>query len=151
MQKRLDYLFILLLLISIITRILTFILINEDFRKAFHLWDQTDMWAYWQWGKSLSQGDWLDKKNYHPFHKWQTYLFDKKTWNMVYPKGVYHQAPLFPYLIAIYFKIFGYSEYSNRIIYFQLFLVFLLTLFIYLLLKREFGKLPAFILSLIHI
>jgi len=45
---------------------------------------ETDMHTYWEWAKSIAQGDWLSTK-----------------------QGVFYYGPLYPYWLAFWFKCFG--------------------------------------------
>ncbi|MCX7964516.1 MAG: glycosyltransferase family 39 protein [Candidatus Sumerlaea chitinivorans] len=47
---------------------------------------ETDMHTYWEWAKSLVAGDWLSRK-----------------------QGVFYYGPLYPYFLALLFRVFGES------------------------------------------
>lgn len=102
-----------------------------------HRWDQSDMHFFDSWAKSLSSGDWLNKKGLHPYHFWHdslaamyfqshpqdTIAFQKRAVELGhvqpdmdmrkaliydwYGGPVFHQEPLYVYLVALTYKVFG--------------------------------------------
>lgn len=62
---------------------------------------QTDMFAFWQWAQAILAGDWLGQDTYHPHFEWMQKLAPAETWYAWWGgKEIYHQAPLYPYLLA---------------------------------------------------
>jgi 4-amino-4-deoxy-L-arabinose transferase-like glycosyltransferase len=102
-----------------------------------HRWDQSDMHFFDTWAKSLANGDWLNKKGLHPYHFWHdslaamyfqshpqdTLAFQKRAGELrhIHPDmdmrkaliydwyggPVFHQEPLYVYLVALTYKVFG--------------------------------------------
>ena len=69
----------------------------------------TDIEAFARWARRIAAGDWLGEDTYHPQMDWM--------WNTGIPqevfeawwggKQVYHQNPLFPYLLGISYAVTG--------------------------------------------
>ena len=83
-----------------------------------HLWEESDMAFYDSWSDAIRNGDWLSARVGHPYvspHKYVSrYLhekynldqpFDDKiaadTWHEWFGGARFHQAPFYPYLIAL--------------------------------------------------
>ncbi len=81
-----------------------------------------DMQAYYQWAQRIAQGEWLGDQ-------------------------VFYQDPLYPYLLAILFRIFG--DYIPLAIALQLILGSLLPLLVYAIGKRIFNRPSALLAALI--
>jgi 4-amino-4-deoxy-L-arabinose transferase-like glycosyltransferase len=75
-----------------------------------------------EWAIRIAQGDWMGQE-------------------------VFFRAPLYPYFLAIVYKIFGHSYYSSRLIQFLIGSVS--CIFVYLLGKKTFNRRVGFIASLI--
>ncbi|MBI5815857.1 MAG: glycosyltransferase family 39 protein [Nitrospinae bacterium] len=94
--------------------------------------DQTDMFFFDLWAKRIAAGDWLSDTDIHPMHSWHYKVAadyfnlrpdvfaelservnntggDPATllWSRLQGGKRFHQEPLYPYLIAITYKIFG--------------------------------------------
>jgi len=92
-----------------------------------HRWDQSDMAFFDQWAGQIAAGDLLSVDVGHPFHRWHARIADayledrpvlrlwlgalsadggstdaaqRELWSGWYGKRRFHQAPLYPYLLA---------------------------------------------------
>jgi hypothetical protein len=104
-----------------------------------HQWNQSDMDFFDRWALGISQGDWLNKKGPHPYHIWHNQLtklyFESHPQDTVhflneaqrlsqmdtgmsmgkaliyhwYGGPTYHQEPLYVYLVALTYKVFGHN------------------------------------------
>ena len=87
-----------------------------------HRWDQTDMYFFHCWARIIQDGDWLTDRELHPFHGWHEEVArahlarhpgeesatpDRRVWNQWYGGKRFHQAPLYPYLVALTHAVFG--------------------------------------------
>lgn len=62
---------------------------------------QSDMHAFWQWARTILDGDWLGRNPYHPYFRWMEKIAPMETWERWRGgKEVFHQAPLYPYFVA---------------------------------------------------
>ena len=63
--------------------------------------DQSDMYAFWQWAQAIRGGDLLGRDTYHPYFGWMKKIGPPEAWYRWWGgKEIYHQAPLYPYLLA---------------------------------------------------
>ena len=61
----------------------------------------SDDHAFVQWAKAILAGDWLGRDTYHPYFSWMWGIAPLETWYHWWGgKTVFHQAPLYPYLLA---------------------------------------------------
>ena len=73
----------------------------------------TDMGAFSTWAKQIADGDWLGEDTFHPYMDWMGFgpggyripLEQFEAWWG--GKEVYHQNPLFPYLLAVSYAVTG--------------------------------------------
>lgn len=62
---------------------------------------ETDMSAFWRWAQAILAGDWVGRDTYHPHFEWMQRIAPIETWYEWWGgKEIYHQAPLYPYLLA---------------------------------------------------
>ena len=67
---------------------------------AWHEWGETDMATYLEQARRLAGGGWLAPEPYHPYHAWQS-VAPPERWVGWYGPGVFHQAPLYSYALAL--------------------------------------------------
>jgi 4-amino-4-deoxy-L-arabinose transferase-like glycosyltransferase len=123
-----------LLLVSLLIRIAYFAEIIKGPCYKQHLWDQSDMNFFHSWAQQLVDGDWLINKPLHPYHNWHERVADnyfrsyrerhatlhrnslplqvdmeakRQLWNRWYGGTRYHQEPLYPYVVAVIYRLFG--------------------------------------------
>lgn len=134
--------------------------------KSMTKWENSDMAFFDTWSRHIAGGDWLCDTILHPFHDWHgvvaegyfrqypqeaagyysanthngvidTIAARKALINDIYKGKTYHQEPLYPYLLAISFKIFGYKY--DWVFFWQFLLGALTNVLVYLIGKRYFG------------
>jgi tetratricopeptide (TPR) repeat protein len=71
---------------------------------AWHEWGETDMATYLEQARQLAAGDWLARTPHHPYHAWQS-VAPPERWVAWYGPGVFHQAPLYAYAIALALRV----------------------------------------------
>jgi len=153
---------ILLAAAALLFRIAYFVEISGGPCSQWHRWDQSDLHFFDQWGRRIAGGDWLSKEALHPFHDWharvaRTY-FDthpgeeeklraqgddpaRALWNRWYGGRLFHQEPLYPYLVGITYGVFGPDP---RWVYaWQMGLGVLSILFVWMITRRHFGELAG--------
>ncbi len=92
-----------------------------------HRWDQSDMNFFDLWARGIADGDWLSDQALHPMHRWQREVAEaylradpepewlgkntgdqpRDVWNHWFGGKRFHQEPLYPYLIAAAYGLFG--------------------------------------------
>jgi 4-amino-4-deoxy-L-arabinose transferase-like glycosyltransferase len=106
--------------------------------ESLHKWHNSDMAFFDEWAQYVEGGDWKCDTVLHPFHDWHgifaaayfkeypdiastyyaahthdgsldTIAAQKALINDIYKGKTFHQEPLYTYLLAITFKIFGYN------------------------------------------
>ncbi len=70
---------------------------------------QTDMFFFVAWAKIIAAGDWLTDRALHPYFSWQQLVGTPEDWNAWYGGKTFHQAPAYPYLLAVLIKLAGPS------------------------------------------
>lgn len=157
-----------LVLASLLVRAGYFLELNQGPGVWQHRWDQSDMYFFDTWARDLAGGDWLTDKPLHPLHQWQRLiaaeyfrLFPEAggalleqhapsgvpadsgqlLWNRWYGGKAFHQEPLYPYLIAITYKVFGPEV--RWVFAWQMLLGVGSNLLIYLIARRHFGMVAA--------
>ncbi len=75
------------------------------------LWrgSQTDMSFFVDWARSVAAGDWLTNQDMHPYFGWEERVGTRDEWNVWYGGKTFHQAPLYPYFLAVLFRMCGQS------------------------------------------
>lgn len=59
------------------------------------------------WARRVAAGDLLSRDMYHPWHWWAQEIAPLETWNRWYGEKTFHQAPAYPYLVALAYAVFG--------------------------------------------
>lgn len=71
--------------------------------------DQADSYAYFTWAGQIQAGDWLGRDTYHPHFDWMEEYGSRSDWARWWGGNEkFHQAPLYPYLLA------GMLELTNQ-------------------------------------
>ena len=69
-----------------------------------------DDYAFFQWAQTILAGDWLGRDTYHPYFSWMQDTAPMETWYRWWGgKEIFHQAPLYPYLLAVLLALFNES------------------------------------------
>ncbi|MFQ5700349.1 MAG: glycosyltransferase family 39 protein [Acidobacteriota bacterium] len=85
--------------IALFVRVIFLLTISRTACLDINLDPLSDMEAFHRWALTIVDGDWLGRSPFHPYHPWQQAIAPQEVWNRWYGK-VFHQEPLYPYLIA---------------------------------------------------
>ena len=67
----------------------------------------TDMYAFAEWAKRIAAGDWLCRDSYHPFMDWMGTIAPLEKFEEWWGgKEIYHQTPLYAYMLAVSYAVF---------------------------------------------
>lgn len=70
--------------------------------------DQTDNYAFAEWARIIADGDLLCREQPHAYHHWTEDVAPEGRWLEWYGgEKTFHQAPLYPYLIAAVYALAG--------------------------------------------
>ena len=144
---------------SILFRVVYFAQIDGGPCSQWHRWEDGDPNFFDQWGRRLADGDWLTKGSMHPLHAWHKrvaweYFVRQPSqeleirksgqdparvlWDRWYGGPLFHQEPLYPYLIGATYKVFGPDP---RWVYaWQMALGVLSNVLIWWIARRHFGE-----------
>jgi 4-amino-4-deoxy-L-arabinose transferase-like glycosyltransferase len=152
--------------VSMLLRIVYFAELNHDACLYQHRWVDADMNFNDLWAKDIVAGDVLTDKPLHPLHWWHknvaTEYFalhpeksqellsawngpgpvpsaEKLLWDHWYGGKVFHQEPLYPYLLALTYKLFGDDVRPMFIL--QMLIGVLGNVLVYLIARKYFGDL----------
>lgn len=136
--------------------------------SSLNRWDQSDMHSFDAWARSICGGDWLTNRSLHPLVQWELsaaelYFKDhpdparallarhgfeadptlsaQSLWNGWYGEKRFHQEPLYPYLLATSYALFGPEP--AWAIAFQMLVGSITVALIFLCSHRYFGALAA--------
>jgi len=138
--------------------------------QSLYKWENSDMAFFDQWAKHIEGGDWLCDTPLHPYHDWHgifaasyfntypeiastyyaanthdgtldTIAARKALINDIYKGKTFHQEPLYAYLLAASFKIFGHDY--DWVFFWQFLLGALTNVLVFLIGKRYFGALAG--------
>lgn len=69
---------------------------------------QSDMAIFDEWARRIAAGDVLGREVYHPIVGWQLGIAPEEKWNAWFGHApVFYKAPLYPYLVALLYALFG--------------------------------------------
>ena len=158
----------LLITVSVAVRALYFAEVNDSPLIELHRWEASDMHFFDLWAREIKAGDWLTDKSLHPHLPWhrevaKNYLaqnpeekaelelrrgpdgkpldVSRALWDRWYGGKQFHQEPLYPYLVALTYKVFGPDV--RWVFAWQLLLGTLSNVLIYLIARRYFGVTTA--------
>jgi 4-amino-4-deoxy-L-arabinose transferase-like glycosyltransferase/tetratricopeptide (TPR) repeat protein len=70
--------------------------------------DQTDNHVFAEWARIIAAGDLLCREQPHAYHHWTAEVAPEDRWLEWYGGDtIYHQAPLYPYMVAAVFHLLG--------------------------------------------
>ncbi len=137
LQSHSIYVVVSLCCLALIPRALYFQQARNSPIQAFTNWKQSDMDFFNSWAKVIASGNWMTDTILHPYHLWhdefskitfETYPDVSEAYytlhstagsqidtiaarrhliNDIYQNKVFHQEPLYPYLIALTYTFFG--------------------------------------------
>ena len=147
---------------SVLFRVAYYASIDGGPCSRWHQWEDGDPNFFDLWGRRIAEGDWLTNGSVHPLHGWHKRVAyehflrhraeeaegkaagrdpARDLWNRWYGEKLFHQEPLYPYLIGVTYKIFGADP---RAVYaWQLALGVLTNLLIWWIARRHFGDLAG--------
>jgi 4-amino-4-deoxy-L-arabinose transferase-like glycosyltransferase len=164
LKERRRFILAVLAAASIAIRLLTWAQLSDTPCVHAHEWSQTDMHFFDEWARAIAAGDWLSNAEYHPLMEWQKDVAKqwfgenpgeralhpgteeeaaRGLWNGWLGGKRFHQEPLYVYLVAITYKVFGAD--ARGVFLWQAALGVLSNLLIYLLARRCFGELAGVI------
>ncbi|NQV01803.1 MAG: glycosyltransferase family 39 protein, partial [Bacteroidia bacterium] len=165
-----------IIFLSLLFRIIYFVQLNNTDLVNHHRWDESDMNFFDQWAKRIAQGDLLSDTAMHPIHSWTGQIADnylkehpeelqrfraeagtdtlvntpaKLLWDRWYGGKQFHQEPLYPYFVALIYKLSGNNVLWVFVV--QLLFGILINLLVYLVARRYFSELVAVIAAFITI
>jgi 4-amino-4-deoxy-L-arabinose transferase-like glycosyltransferase len=98
---------------------------------------ESDMSAFLAWANRILDGDWLGRDTYHVYTTWMQAMAPLETWYRWWGgKEVFHQAPLYPYALAVVLGASGGS--LTAVLGIQLLLGTAQAVIVYLLARRLF-------------
>lgn len=175
-RKNIILVFSFLVLSWIGVRIIYYNTIVKSPLFSMYLATEMDNKFFDDWAKYLNT-DWLNAKPFHPYHlKWHKpfadYYFEKHPdklkeievenvskdssfvpgkalWNEWYHGNQYHQEPLYPYLLAVFYH-FHIDEVKAMIIL-QLILGVLSGVFLFLITRKYFGETTAVLAGILYL
>lgn len=110
--------------------------VQDDFRRL----EMLDIHTFDAWARDIVSGDLLGRTAVHPYHPWwQGPIGSEQQWLRWYGgEAVYHQAPLYPYLLALLYALTGGSRPAAELI--QLILGALHAGLVFVLARRVAGR-----------
>ncbi len=92
--------------VGLLVRLLHFAAIQGTaFPRIPLVFTTSDMHSFWEWARTIQAGDWLGRNTYHPA-AWSE-IAPLETWYRWWGgKEIFHQAPLYPYLVAVLLAVF---------------------------------------------
>ncbi len=161
----------LIIAVSVIIRVFYFAEITRSPAGYFHRAPQSDMYFFHEWAKKIVAGDYLSDRVLHPLNPWQRQLaqtyfeshpeiertliekgFDnpaRALWNEWYGGKRFHQEPVYPYLIALTYMIFG--EDVRAVFAWQMIAGVLVNILIFLIARRFFSVTTATLAALFSV
>ena len=157
-----------LVAIAIVFRIVYFVQLNSGPCIWQHRYQETDMSFYDEWAKIIAHGNWLSDTSFHQYdaaHQWiadyyfkthpdEAVLMQKQLVNDKSPEAlgrllwrkwdggkIFHQDPLYIYMVAVVYKIFG--EDVRYVFALQMIIGIFSVLLIYLITRKYFGNTAA--------
>ncbi len=110
-SKRIRWVLAGILCLGLLIRLLHFWAIAGTALPKHHLTaTEADDYAFFQWAQRILAGDWLGRDTYHPYFDWMREIAPLETWYRWWGgKEIFHQAPLYPYLLAGLLALFRES------------------------------------------
>src|SRR5687768_12926808 len=123
-----------LVAVSLLLSLIYYFQARDSAIMTVYKWVNSDMNFFDVWAKDIAAGDWLGKDALHPYHNWHDDLAREyfqqfpdvaaqygysaadslaaqnakyALINDIYKDKTYHQEPLYPYMLAITYSIFG--------------------------------------------
>lgn len=117
---------------------------SNEIQIDYYTFDQTDNHTFHQWARSIAKGDWLCRDQIHPHHKWTAEVASEEQWHDWYGgQEVYHQAPLYPYIVGLLYALFDYDVFTIKL--FQAIMGAATALLAFLTARHFFGRWTGFL------
>lgn len=149
---------------SVLIRMVFFAELSAGPAFWLHRGAHTDMAFFDAWARDIADGDWLSQNAGHPYHIWNKRIAEEyfkkhpaeleiitndnpgaipghALWNKWYGERNFHQEPLYPYLIALTYKVAG--DDPRWVFVWQMALGVLTNMLVYLVTLRYFGARAA--------
>lgn len=165
----------LIIAVSLLVRVSYFLQLSSGPCIWQHQWAESDMAFFDSWARHIAAGDWLGREPLHPCHVWHVAVAEEyfkihpeqaaaygfsassdthrpaaiKLWNEWYGQTQFHQEPLYPYLLAVTYKVFGPDV--RWVFLWQMLGGVGSVVLVYLLARRYFGVLPAAMAGLLAV
>lgn len=160
----------LIIVVAVLFRIVYFVQLNNGPCIWQHRYQETDMNFYDEWAKIIAHGNWLSDTSFHQYdaaHQWiADYYFkthpddavqmqkqlgtDKSPealgrllWERWNGGKIFHQDPLYIYIVAIVYKLFG--EDVRFVFVLQMIIGVFSVVLIYLISRKYFGNTAALV------
>ena len=105
---------------------------------------EADTYAFYAWSQAILAGDWIGWNTFHPYFEWMRRIAPLEVWYQWWGgKEIFHQAPLYPYALALFMGICGSS--LSCVLLVQLLIGAFQPLIMYALVKRTFAFTPGLI------
>src|SRR5262245_52277440 len=149
---------------SVLLRVAYFLQIDGGPCSQWHRWENGDPHFFDLWGRRIAGGDWLTSASLHPLHTWHKqvaleYFIRHRAeeadlvkqgldpaaalWDRWYGGKLFHQEPLYPYVVGITYRIFGPDP---RWVYaIQMILGVLSNVLVWSIARRHFGERAGFV------
>lgn len=174
--KKQQLIIIALVAIAILFRVVYFVQLNSGPCIWQHRYQETDMNFYDEWAKIIAHGNWLSDTSFHQYdaaHQWiADYYFkthpdeavqlqkqlgtDKSPealgrllWERWNGGKIFHQDPLYIYIVAVIYKIFG--EDVRYVFVLQMIIGIFSVLLIYLITRKYFGNTAALVSGILAV
>jgi 4-amino-4-deoxy-L-arabinose transferase-like glycosyltransferase len=99
------------------------------------------------WAERIARGDLLSRDVPHPHHAWSRSIATPDEWEAWYGKETFHQAPLYPYLVALVYAVVGVDP--GWVHALQALLGALVVVLVFLATRDLFGKSAAIVAALL--
>lgn len=134
--------------IALILRLVYIYNYTNNIGIDFFRFEQTDNHTFHQWACAIAEGDWLCEDQIHPYHEWTARVAPKAQWLKWYGNAaIYHQAPLYPYIVGMIYALAGQNPDYVRI--FQCLTSALSVLLVFLTARHYFGRTTGLAASLL--
>ena len=157
-----------IVVLSAVLRTMYFLQLSASPCLYQHRWKQTDMNFFDLWAQRIAAGDLLTNEALHPTHDWHKLVADEYfklrpdqanlllsqwhgpgasppaavlLWNRWFGQKTFHQEPLYPYMLAEFYKALGHDV--RWVFLWQMLVSMGGNLLVYVLARRYFGDLVA--------
>jgi 4-amino-4-deoxy-L-arabinose transferase-like glycosyltransferase len=153
--------------VSAAFRVIYFLEANDGPIVHLHRWDESDMSYFDAWARTIAAGDWLSREIRPPLHGWHRDAaaeharqhpderrraasdedYARALWDRWCGGGRFYQDPLYPYAVALIYKLFGADV--RWVFAWQMLLGVVTNVLIYLVARRCFGDAAAVLSALL--